>query len=210
VLVVGLGNTGAEIALDLCDRGIEVAISVRGAVNVVPRDVLGRPTQLTALALARLPPRIGDPIGRLLRRLTVGDLTRFGIRPPDVAPLEQLRRYGRTPVIDIGTVDRIRAGRIAVFPAIERFVPGGVVFVDGRESPFDVVILATGYRARLEALLPDARELLDEDGTPTVVVGAGAHAGLYFCGFDNHQPGGILGTIVGESATIAEAIGVRS
>ena len=212
VLVVGLGNTGAEIALDLCDRGVEAAVSVRGPVNIVPRDVLGRPTQLTALALAKLPARLGDLIGVLLRRLTVGDLTRYGLRTPDIPPAAQLRLYGRTPVIDLGTLARIKEGRIRVYPAIDRFVPDGVRFADGRQAPFDAVILATGYRPGVADLLRTAQQAdersspLDREGVPRVVVGEGAWAGVFFCGFDNHRPGGVLGTIVEESARIAAGI----
>jgi cation diffusion facilitator CzcD-associated flavoprotein CzcO len=47
VLVIGMGNTGAEIALDLSEAGIPVWLSVRGEVNIVPRDLNGRPVQVT-------------------------------------------------------------------------------------------------------------------------------------------------------------------
>jgi cation diffusion facilitator CzcD-associated flavoprotein CzcO len=79
VLVVGMGNTGAEIALDLAEHGVRTAISMRSPVNIVHRDVLGRPTQLTSIALSRLPKRWGDAIARVLRDLTVGNLSRYGI-----------------------------------------------------------------------------------------------------------------------------------
>ncbi|MGQ0736955.1 MAG: flavin-containing monooxygenase, partial [Acidobacteriota bacterium] len=207
VLVVGMGNTGAEIALDLCDSGVEVALSVRGPVNIVPRDVLGRPTQLTALALARLPAPIADRLGVLLRRITVGDLSRHGIATPAIPPIAQLRLYGKTPVIDLGTVARIKAGRIPVYPGVERCVSEGMVFTDGRSAAFDVVIPATGYRAGLHDLVPGAQAgFLDQQGTPSSVVGPGPHAGLYFCGFDNRRAGGVLGTIVHESEAIANRI----
>ena len=65
VLVVGMGNTGAEIALDLSENGVDTTISVRGPVNIVPRDVLGRPTQLTARMLARLPTGLADWLGSM-------------------------------------------------------------------------------------------------------------------------------------------------
>ena len=161
VLVVGMGNTGAEIALDLSEAGVDTAISVRGPVNIVPRDVLGRPTQLTARMLARLPVGLGDRIGTLVRRLTVGDLSRFGIATPEIAPLAQLRERGKTPVIDVGTVAAIKRGRIAVRPAIERLEADRVVFTDGREERYDTVILATGYRPMLEQLLGDTPGILD-------------------------------------------------
>ena len=76
VLVVGMGNTGAEIALDLAEQGVAVALSVRSPVNIVYRDVLGRPTQQTSLALARLPTALGDALARWLCDVTVGDIGR--------------------------------------------------------------------------------------------------------------------------------------
>ena len=206
VLVVGMGNTGAEIALDLSEAGVDTTISVRGPVNIVPRDVLGRPTQLTARMLARFPSGLGDRLGSLLRSMTVGDLSRYGIATPELAPLAQLRERGKTPVIDMGTVARIKSGEIAVRPAIDHFARDEVVFSDGRGDPFDTVILATGYKPVLEGLLPDPRDVLDEKGLPRQVVGEGPHRGLYFVGFDNHRPGGVLGTVVEESALVVDRI----
>ena len=116
VLVVGMGNTGAEIALDLCEAGVRVALSVRSAVNIVHRDVLGRPTQRTSILLGRLPPRWGHTLTAWLRDLTVGDLSRWGLRTPGTSPLAQLREEGRTPVIDVGTLARIRRGDIRGWP----------------------------------------------------------------------------------------------
>jgi cation diffusion facilitator CzcD-associated flavoprotein CzcO len=206
VLVVGMGNTGAEIALDLSEAGVDTAISVRGPVNIVPRDVLGRPTQLTARMLARLPVGLGDRIGTLVRRLTVGDLSRFGIATPEIAPLAQLRERGKTPVIDVGTVAAIKRGRIAVRPAIERLEADRVVFTDGREERYDTVILATGYRPMLEQLLGDTPGILDGKGLPEHVSAPEPNHGLFFVGFDNHRPGGVLGTVVEESAEVVDAI----
>jgi cation diffusion facilitator CzcD-associated flavoprotein CzcO len=206
VLVVGMGNTGAEIALDLSEEGVETSISVRGPVNIVPRDVLGRPTQLTARMLARLPVGIGDRVGTLLRRMTVGDLTPYGIATPEIAPLAQLRERGKTPVIDVGTVEAIKKGRISVRPAVDHFEADRVAFTDGREGRYDAVILATGYRPMLGDLLPDGGGLLDEKGLPRIMAGEGPNRGLFFVGFDNHRPGGVLGTVVEESAEVVERI----
>jgi hypothetical protein len=145
VLVVGMGNTGAEIALDLADHGVRAALSVRSPVNIVRRDVLGRPTQLSSIALAKLPPAVGDRLATLVRDLSVGSLARWGIETAAASPLRQLREEGRTPVIDVGTVARIKAGGIVVHPRIDRLTPEGVCFTDGTRFPFDTVLLATGY-----------------------------------------------------------------
>lgn len=206
VLVVGMGNTGAEIALDLCEAGVEVALSVRSAVNIVHRDVLGRPTQRTSILLGRLPPRLGHALTAWLRDLTVGDLSRWGLRTPRTSPLAQLRQEGRTPVIDVGTLARIRAGDIRVHPGIEHLSGHLVRFTDGQEAPFDAIVLATGYEAGLQALAPGVDLGLDARGLPREAIGQGARAGLHFTGFDLRQPGGLLRTIAQQAQAVASSI----
>jgi cation diffusion facilitator CzcD-associated flavoprotein CzcO len=207
VLVVGMGNTGAEIALDLAEAGVATTLSVRSPINVVRRDVLGRPTQRTAMLLARLPASWGDRLGVWLRDLTVGDLTPLGLRTPAISPLRQLRETGRTPVIDLGTLDLIRAGRIAVRPGIETLTAAGVRFTDGREDAFDALLLATGYRPAVQALFPELALPVDARGLPREVVGTGDTAGLCFVGFELTRPGGLLNTIADQARTVARALG---
>lgn len=203
VLVVGMGNTGAEIALDLAEQGVGVALSVRSPVNIVLRDVLGRPTQLSSIALARLPEPIGNACATLLRNLTVGDLSRWGLRTPAASPLRQLRHEGKTPVIDVGTLARIKAGEIPVYPGIATLMRGGVRFTDGRGQAFDTILLATGYQPMLQGLFPDHPLPLDERGLPTVLHGEGELDGLHFVGFDIRQPGGLLRTIAMQAERVA-------
>jgi cation diffusion facilitator CzcD-associated flavoprotein CzcO len=207
VLVVGMGNTGAEIALDLAEHGVAATLSVRSPVNVVLRDVLGRPTQKTSLLLARLPARLGDALARFFADVTVGDLTRYGLRRSPISPLRELRELGRTPVIDVGTLARIRAGEIAVRPGVRRVHANGVEFVDGRSDAFDAIVLATGYRAGVEALFPAVAVPVDASGLPGAVVGEGPLEGIYFVGFDTRQPGGLLRTIAAQAVAVAERIG---
>lgn len=204
VLVVGMGNTGAEIALDLSEHGVAATISVRGTVNVIRRDVLGLPVQLTALRLQRLPTALAAPIGRLLQSITVGSLRRWGLERPPHSPLMQLRTTGKTPVIDIGTIEAIKRGRISVRPAIRRFHGREVEFVDGRIDPFDHVILATGYRPDLESLVPAAAGMLDQRGFPHAIRGTGTLSGLYFLGFNPYDAGGVLRTIRHDAVRIAD------
>lgn len=208
VLVVGMGNTGAEVALDLVECGAaSTTIAVRGKVNIVPRDLRGRPTQLTALKLSKLPNWLGDWIGSQVRKLTMGDLPKYNLPYPKIPPAKQLRTLGKTPVVDLGTADMIRAGKIKIINAgIEHFTPQSVVFEDGSEQPFDVVILATGYKANLTDMIENGPAMMDRFGWPKFVVGAGEQAGLYFVGFDNYTPGGILGVINRDSQIIADHI----
>ena len=206
VLVVGMGNTGAEIALDLFEHGARPYISVRGPVNIVPRDILGRPTAKTALMLMRFPPWFGDPIGSFLRRVTTGDLSRYGIRTPRIPPLAQLRETGATPVVDVGTVARIKSGDIGVVGEIARFEPEGVALTDGSALTCDHVVLATGYESAVGDFIPDVAGALNPDGHPAGLWGAGRHEGLYFAGFNGYSPGGLLRSIRLEAPRIAERI----
>ena len=205
-LVVGMGNTGAEIALDLAEHGVSTALSVRSPINLVHRDVLGRPTQLSSIMLSKLPTALGDALARLLRDLTVGDLRRWGLRTAPISPLRQLREHGKTPVIDVGTLARIKRGEIEVHPGIEIFTAQGIRFTDGSEHQFDSVILATGYEAQIDRLFPGPKPALDTNGMPLDVAGTGALTGVYFVGFDIRQPGGLLRAIAAQAEQVALAI----
>jgi indole-3-pyruvate monooxygenase len=206
VLVVGMGNTGAEIALDLAEQGVLVALSVRSPLNIVYRDVLGRPTQLTALALARLPQSWGDAMSSLLRDLTVGDLRRWGIQTSPLSPMRQLREFGKTPLIDIGTLARIKRGEIKVHAGIDQFAEHSVRFVDGSEGHFDTVIFATGYEPQLNKLFPNHPVAVDFNGMPGDISGTGLNEGIHFVGFNIRAPGGLLRTIGVQARTVAGAI----
>ena len=92
---------------------------------------------------------------------------------------------GRVPLIDIGTIDAIRKGRIRVYSSLESFFPGGVRFSDGRAAEFDAVVLATGYRAALMELL-GPHPALTPEGYPRGIDGG---EGLYFVGFRNVATG---------------------
>lgn len=206
VAVVGMGNSGAEIALDLSQAGITTYLSVRGPINIVPRELFGRPAQLSALMLARLPHWLSDRLALAMRHLAVGNLRPYGLELSREAPSQQLRQSGKTPVIDIGTLEQIKAGKIRVLPAIDHFTPSGIVVESGDEIHLDAVILATGYRARLDRLIPDIAPWLDAQGLPRGISGQGALEGLHFVGFDNYTAGGTLAVIHRDAQRVAAAI----
>jgi indole-3-pyruvate monooxygenase len=86
VLVIGCGNSAGEIAIDLHEHGTRVAMSVRGPVNIVPRDILGLPILAVSIALSRLPARLADVLAAPLLRIAMGDLTKLGFRKAPVGP----------------------------------------------------------------------------------------------------------------------------
>ena len=206
VLVVGMGNTGAEIALDLAEHGVEVYLSVRGPVNIVPRDLNGRPVQVTGKLLEKLPFGIGDSIGAMVQNLYFGDLSAYGLTRSKVKPAVQLRETGKTPVIDIGTIKAIKEGRISVVGEISKFNKSSVFFRSGDEIEVDSIILATGYSSGIRNIVDGVDGFLDTLGYPRSPIGDGAFAGLYFVGFNNYVLGGILGTIYDDSSAVVDHI----
>ncbi len=206
VLVVGMGNTGAELALDLSEQECETYISVRGPVSIVPRDLNGRPVQLTTIQLAKLPFGIGDWLGNFIRGIYLGDLKKYGLNAPKLSPAQQLKETGKTPVVDIGTVNQIKAGKIKVMPEMDTFDASGVLFKNGERKDLDAIILATGYTAKVSDFLADTNDLLNRDNLPKQAIFEGKNKGLYFIGFDNYKLGGILGIIRTESEMIANHI----
>lgn len=206
VLVVGMGNTGAELALDLSEHDCETYISVRGPVSIVPRDLNGRPVQLTSIQLAKLPFGIGDWLGNFIRGIYLGDLKKYGLNAPKLSPVQQLKETGKTPVVDIGTVNQIKAGKIKVMPEMDTFDASGVIFKNGERKAIDAVVLATGYKAKVADFIADTTGLLNQDNLPKQAIFDGKNKGLYFIGFDNYKLGGILGIIRTESELIANHI----
>jgi putative flavoprotein involved in K+ transport len=184
VLVVGAGNSGAEIAVDLADGGAaEVLLAVRTAPSIVRRDTLGFPSQLLGIATAHLPVLVVDWIGRTIRRVSIPDLAPYGLPAPP-RPYSDFLRRRVIPILDVGLVDAVRDGRVRVVAALERFVDGAAVLADGSRLNVDTVMAATGYRPALEALVGHLG-VLDDRGVPLV------HAaeedpqapGLHFVGY---------------------------
>ncbi|MGB7975524.1 MAG: NAD(P)/FAD-dependent oxidoreductase [Roseiarcus sp.] len=182
VLVVGCGNSGAEIALDLAEAAVDVTLSVRSPVNVVPRELLGVPILFFPAAEQWLPPRVADALNAPLIQFAIGSIEKLGLKRSPKGPLQSIAEDGRVPLIDIGTLDAIRDGRIKLCGDIASFARGIVAFRHSPVERFDAIILATGFRPDLRALLPDAKGVLNPIGAPLVSGRATAEPGLFFCG----------------------------
>ncbi len=204
VLVVGFGNSGGEIAIDLHEHGARPTISVRSRVNVVPRDFFGVPVLGVGIAMSVLPMRVADFLSKPLVRAFVGDIEKLGLRKLPYGPNTQIRRDGRIPLLDIGTIALIREGHITVRQGIESFTENGVRFVDGVTDEFAAVVLATGYQPKITDMLAGEDQVCDERGNPKKS-GCAAAPGLYFCGF-YVAPTGMLREIGIEARRIAAEI----
>ncbi|MFJ5310166.1 flavin-containing monooxygenase [Streptomyces sp. NPDC088350] len=186
VLVVGVGNTGAEIAVDLVEGGASrVRLSVRTAPHIVRRSTAGWAAQYTGIVVRRLPVRLVDRLAGPMAKLSVPDLSAQGLARPDTGLYSRVNE-GSIPVQDVGLIDAVRKGQVEVVPAVEGFEDGKVVLAGGDRVGPDAVIAATGYVRSLEGLVGHLG-VLNARGKP-VVHGARTPKdapGLYFTGFTN-------------------------
>ncbi|MEU0949043.1 NAD(P)/FAD-dependent oxidoreductase [Streptomyces canus] len=184
VLVVGVGNTGAEIAVDLVEGGASrVRLSVRTAPHIVRRTTAGWAAQYTGVLVRRLPVGLVDRLARPMAKLSIPDLSAHGLPRPETG-LYSRAKEGAIPVQDVGLIDAIRTGKVEVVAAVEGFEEGEVLLADGTRIAPDAVIAATGYTRALDALVGHL-DVLDGRGGPLV---NGARApqnapGLYFTGY---------------------------
>ncbi|MCX4567485.1 NAD(P)/FAD-dependent oxidoreductase [Streptomyces viridodiastaticus] len=192
VLVVGVGNTGAEIAVDLVEGGASrVRLAVRTPPHIVRRSTAGWPAQYSGILVRRLPVPLVDRISRLQARIAVPDLSEHGLPRPETGLYSRVLE-GAIPVQDVGLIDAVRKGAVEVVAAVKGFEEGEVLLADGGRVAPDAVIAATGYGRGLEGLV-GGLGVLDERGRP-VVHGARTPAGapdLYFTGFTNPISGNL-------------------
>jgi cation diffusion facilitator CzcD-associated flavoprotein CzcO len=182
VLVVGYGNSGGEIALDLSEAGVNVTLAVRGPLNVIPRELFGLPILAWGLTGRLFPARLADRINAPLLQFATGPIEKLGLKRSPKGPLQSIEEDRRVPIIDIGTLDAIRDGRVNLRGDIASFARESVIFKQSSAERFDAVILATGFRPDLRSLLPDAKGVLTATGAPIVSGEATGEAGLFFCG----------------------------
>jgi cation diffusion facilitator CzcD-associated flavoprotein CzcO len=205
VLVVGSGCSAMEIAYELATGGAaRVRLAVRTSPNILLRSAVGP-------IIGRLAIKLGtaraDKIMRAAQRLTVGDLSPYGLPVPEEGMASRLARLGVAPaIIDKSTVQAIKDRRIEVVAGVERLEGTRVELTDGSRIEPDTVIAATGYRTGLEPLVGHLG-LLDERGKPHVRSGEAA-PGLRFVGYIPRP--GQIGRMGAEAAAAADAIAAAS
>ncbi|XP_078437678.1 flavin-containing monooxygenase family protein [Wolffia australiana] len=200
VLVVGSGNSGMEIAYDLCQHGAKTSISVRGPLHVLNKDIV----HAGMVMLRRIPIHIVDALVILMARLQHGDLSQYGLLRPKEGPFSMKAKTGRSPVIDVGTVKKIKSGEIKVMKEVIRISGANISFAGGSTQSFDAIILATGYRSGVGGWLKDGGRLLNVDGFPKRALPdhwKGTN-GLFFAGLSRR---GLIGA-ASDAMNIAEEI----
>ena len=199
VLVVGVGNSGGEIASELAAAGARVTVAVRSGANVVPLRVAGIPIQYLAFAMRTLPVGVRRAIAA-----SVGKITEMR-RGPSPLPRPAHGPLDAIPLIGFHLVDAIKTGRVQVRGAIAELTELGVRFADGTEEPFDEVLFATGFAAAIGPLGNLVRTDAKGFALRTDRVTSADQPDLYFVGHTYDATGGLY-NIAKDSALAAARI----
>lgn len=147
VLVVGAGNSGSDLAVDVAQHRREVDIVVRRGIFFQPKTYFGRPRAEVAF-LREFSPDEQDLINRLLARVVIGQNSDYpGLPAPEASTLAD----GPVTVNDL-LLYWIHHGRVRVMPGISRFHGRTVHFTDGTAREYDSILWATGFNVRLPFL----------------------------------------------------------
>ncbi|XP_059639589.1 probable indole-3-pyruvate monooxygenase YUCCA10 [Cornus florida] len=162
VLVVGCGNSGMEIAYDLSNFGAHTSIVVRNQFHVVTKEmVLIGQLLLQYVSVSEI-----DNLITVLAEHKYGNLSKYGIHRPAEGPFYLKDTTGRSPVLDVGTIEKIRSRAIKVVPAISCIKEEVVAFENGDQQHIDVIVFATGYKSTASNWLKDYGYVLDNNGMP--------------------------------------------
>lgn len=182
-LVVGFGNSGGDIALDLAQADATVSLSVRGPVNLLPKELFGIPITSFGILRKIFSYKMADAMTAPVLRMKLGKTESYGLQPMNKGALAQIVEDGRVPLIDVGTLAAIKARKIEVKPGITQIEGAAVHFADGKTQEYDSIIAATGYQVDLSSLLPETPHVLSIKGEPKVSGAPSGADGLYFCSY---------------------------
>jgi putative flavoprotein involved in K+ transport len=166
VLVVGAGNSAADIAVQLANNGARrIWLAVRTPPHLVRRAIGPFPSDILLELFAWAPAGAVDPIIGFSERLMWGDLSAYGLNQPPLGLKATVEKTGRIPTLADELVAAVRAGRVEVVAAVEAVEHDSVILADGSRIPPAVIIAATGFGADLDGLVGHLG-VLDERGKP--------------------------------------------
>ena len=176
VLVIGPGNSGVDIAADICTVTEHTVVSARSPVLIMPRMMFGVPNSRIFMKLEKpwLPWRLRIWIRTTLTSMFHGSMEQWGFRTPNT----------RThPISHPTLISHIAWNRISVKPGIAEVKGHDVRFADGTQLSFDSIIAATGYDTQVPFLPAGTSPV---SGTRLDLYNRVVHPGLpglYFIGF---------------------------
>ena len=177
VLVVGIGNSGVDIACEACRVAAKTFLSTRRSAHILPKYALGKPIdQYTTPASSHLPQALQRLGFEALLRLACGPQENFGVPKPKHTLLQA------HPTVSSELLHLVGHGKIHMKPNVEELQGDRVAFADGSVEEIDEIVYATGYQIRFPFLAP---ELLDPRENQVRLYRYVVHPdrpGLYFIG----------------------------
>jgi cation diffusion facilitator CzcD-associated flavoprotein CzcO len=142
VLVVGIGNSGADIVSELSRRGVaeKVFLSTRGGAWVLPKYAFGKPTDQLGQLVPWLPLGPQRRAAQLMPRLIAGRMEDYGLPKPDHRFLDA------QPTVSHELLLRLGSGDAVAKPNVAELLGDRVRFVDGSVEEVDTIVYATGYK----------------------------------------------------------------
>ncbi|MDT5010353.1 MAG: putative flavoprotein involved in transport [Mycobacterium sp.] len=205
VLVVGAGNSGADIAVQLANLDARrIWLAVRTPPHLVRRAIGPFPSDILLELFARVPARAIDPLIGVCEHLMWGDLTAYGLHRPPLGMKATVEQHGRIPTLADDLILAVRAGRVEVVPAAQRVEPHRVILADGTSVAPEVIIAATGFSVDLQGLVGHLG-VLDESGHPHGGFATHIRDGMFAIGY-GIPPNGPLRAIRLHSTPLAQQI----
>jgi dimethylaniline monooxygenase (N-oxide forming) len=204
VLVLGLGNSATDIAVESSRIADQTFLAVRRGAYVIPKYLNGKPIdELTGPLVSRLPLSVQRFFAMRGLELAAGDVTTYGLPKPDH------KLYEAHPTVSSELLPRLGHGDITVKPNIARFSGGREVrFVDGSSEEIDLVVYCTGYKITFPFF--DPKIFCSPDNRLPLYrrVVSVERPGLYFVGFI--QPlGPIMPLAEAQAEWIADLLGEK-
>ena len=142
MLVVGIGNSAMDIAVESSFVARKTFLSSRRGAYILPKYLFGRPLdQIGVNSLTgRLPWGFRQAILSTMYRVGVGKVQDYGLPEPD-------HKLGDAhPTISADFLNRIAHGEMTWKPNIARLDGDRVVFEDGSAEEIDIIVYCTGYK----------------------------------------------------------------
>jgi dimethylaniline monooxygenase (N-oxide forming) len=179
VLVLGIGNSATDIAVESSRIGDATFISMRRGAYVIPKYINGKPIdELSNPITSMLPLPVQRFFASRALGVAAGDMTAYGLPKPDH------KLFEAHPTVSSELLPRLGHGDIRVKPNIDRFSGGRTVrFTDGSEEEIDLVVYCTGYKMTFPFFAEDVFSAPDNHLPLYRRVASVERPGLHFIGF---------------------------
>jgi dimethylaniline monooxygenase (N-oxide forming) len=154
VVVLGMGNSAMDIAVELSGVAKTVYLASRRGAHIVPKFAMGRPIDTFNSALP-VPWAVKRAFFNLIVRNTIGRPHDAGLPMPD-------HRLGEAhPTVSQTITQKVREGAVVPKPNIAALAGTAVHFSDGSSVEAEAIIYCTGYNVSFPFLDRDVMHVVD-------------------------------------------------